>query len=151
MSGEFEPEPVGNLLLASLPGEELALLQPHLETLTVHPHEVLVEPNAEIGHVFFPTSCMISLVSVLDNGMIIESATVGNEGMSGLAVFHGLETSPTRAIIQMEGETLRMRSSAFRSLLAKTSALNVALGRYADALISMLAQSGACNGQHTVE
>jgi CRP-like cAMP-binding protein len=151
MNGGQEPKPIGNRLLSSLPDEEFALLQPHLEVLVVHPHQVLVEPNAEIEYVFFPTSCMISLVTVLDNGVIIESATIGNEGMSGLAVFHGLKTSPSRAIVQMEGETNRLRASVFKALLAKAPALSTALGRYADALISMLAQSGACNGQHTVE
>jgi CRP-like cAMP-binding protein len=140
-----------NLLLDSLPEEERAKLGPLLERLHVKPHEVLVEPNEVIDHVYFPLTCMISLVTILDDGVMIESATIGNEGMSGLSVFHGLDVSSSRALVQMEGETLRMRTSSLRQVLPEAPSLGLALGRYADALISMLAQSGACNGQHSIE
>jgi CRP-like cAMP-binding protein len=140
-----------NLLLASLPEADLAKVQPHLERLEVKNNQVLVEPNAPIHHVYFPLTCMISLVTLLEDGTTIESATVGSEGMSGLSVFHGLDVSNSRAIVQMEGQTLRMQSAALRKVLLDAPGLGTALGRYADALISMLAQSGACNGQHSVE
>jgi CRP-like cAMP-binding protein len=141
----------GNLLLASLSEEELAKLGPYLERLQVKPHEVLVEPNETISHVYFPLTCMISLVTILDDGVTIESATIGNEGMAGLSVFHGLDVSAARAVVQMEGDTLRMRTPSLRENLPDVPGLGLALGRYADALISMLAQSGACNGLHSVE
>ena len=145
-------EPIAqNLLLQSLPESDIPRLTPFLERLHVKTQEVLVEPNEKILHVYFPVTCMISVVTLLDEGVTIESATIGNEGMSGLSVFHGLDVSMSRAIVQMEGETLRMPTSELKALLPQMPSLGVALGRYADALISMLAQSGACNGLHSVE
>jgi CRP-like cAMP-binding protein len=94
---------------------------------------------------------MISLVTLLDDGTTIESATVGNEGMSGVSVFHGLDVSSSRAVVQMDGETLRLKTEELRNSLGELPSLGPALGRYADALISMLAQSGACNRLHSVE
>ena len=124
---------------------------PYLHRMPVRAHEVLNEPNEPIRCVYFPLTCMISLVTVVDDGTTIESATVGNEGMAGLSVFHGLEVSNTRSIVQMEGETLRMETALLQKMLPDTPGLGMALGRYADALISMLSQSGACNGLHSVE
>lgn len=143
--------PPFNLLLQSLPKDDLARLLPHLDEIHVKAHEVLAEPNERIQHAYFPRTCMISLVTLLDDGVSIESATIGNEGMSGLSVFHGLDVSTARAIVAMEGETLRMQTETLRRLLIEVPSLGPALGRYADALISMLAQSGACNGLHDVE
>jgi CRP-like cAMP-binding protein len=141
----------GNLLLDSMAAADFETLRPYLDSLSVQVHEVLVEPNEEIAFVYFPMTCMISLVTLLEDGVSIESATIGNEGMSGLSVFHGLAISTSRAVVQMEGETLRLESSILTKLLPQVPGLRLALGRYADALISMLAQSGACNGLHSVE
>ncbi len=140
-----------NLLLGSLDEADLLTLKPFLEQLHVKTHQVLVEPREIIRDVYFPQTCMISMVTLLDDGVTIESATIGSEGMSGLSVFHGLQKSNSRAIVQMEGDTLRLSADKLRELLPQMPGLGLALGRYADALISMLAQSGACNGQHTVE
>jgi len=140
-----------NLILNSLPKGELDLLLPRLEHATIRTHEVLVEPDEKIKDVYFPLSCMISLVTLLDDGVTMESATIGNEGMSGLSLFHGLDVSSARAIVQMEGETYKLSTVDFRDVLSQAPVLSQALGRYADALISMLAQSGACNGLHSVE
>lgn len=148
---EMSASKLENLLLRSLPEEDFEQLLPHLTLVEVKTHETLVEPDEPIKHVYFPLTCMISLVTLLDDGTTIESATIGREGMSGLAVFHGLDASPSRAIVQMEGEMLQMTSASLRNALVEVPSLHRALGRYADALISMLAQSGACNGLHAVE
>ena len=140
-----------NLVLRSLSDADFELLQPCLESCPVKTQEILVRPHERITHVYFPLTCMISLVTILGEGVTIESATIGNEGISGLSVFHGLDSSSSRAIVQMEGQTLRMTTADFKRLLPQTPSLELALGRYADALISMLAQSGACNGLHMVE
>jgi CRP-like cAMP-binding protein len=140
-----------NLLLASLPKGDFERLIPQMVHLSVKAHEVLVEPNERIDYVYFPLTCMISIVTLVDDGTTIESATIGNEGMSGLSVFHGLDISTSRAVVQMEGATLRLETATLRKALADTPSLGLALGRYADALISMLSQSGACNGLHSVE
>ncbi|HEX5370765.1 MAG TPA: Crp/Fnr family transcriptional regulator [Dehalococcoidia bacterium] len=141
----------GNLLLDSLSEDDFKSVEPYLERMSVKTMQVLVEPNEPISHVYFPVSCMISLVTLLDDGVTIESATIGNEGMSGMSVFHGLDASGSRSIVQMDGETLRMPTANLKKVLADAPTLGLALGRYADALISMLAQSGACNGLHMVE
>jgi CRP-like cAMP-binding protein len=140
-----------NLILNSLPKTELELLLPHLQHCPVLAHQVLVESEAKIQDVYFPVSCMISLVTLLDDGGTIESATIGNEGMSGLSIFYGLEVSSYRAVVQMEGEAYKVPATTFREILARAPLLGQAIGRYADALISILAQSGACNGLHSVE
>ena len=140
-----------NLILSSLPKGELDLLSPSMQRTRIKAHDILVEPGERIKDVFFPLSCMISLVTLLDDGVTIESATIGNEGMSGLSIFHGLDVSSARAIVQLEGETYKLSTGDFREILSQTPVLSQALGRYADALISMLAQSGACNGLHSVE
>ena len=140
-----------NLLLSSIAPDALAAIQPQLERVNVRLHQVLVEPDQAIGYVYFPLTCMISLVTVLENGSTIESATVGNEGISGLSLFHGLSSSTSRALVQMDGDALRMKAADFKTALQHHPSLVTAIGRYADALISMLAQSGACNGGHAVE
>src|SRR5688572_18725075 len=139
-----------NLILNSLPKDELDLLLPSMQRTSIKAHDILVEPGERIKDVFFPLSCMISLVTLLDNGVTIESATIGNEGMSGLSVFHGLDESNARAIVQMEGETYKLSTADFRDVLSRAPVLSLALGRYADALISMLAQIGRASCRERV-
>src|SRR5687767_5237077 len=122
-----------NLILNSLPKGELHLLLPHLEHSVLKAHDVLVEPGERIKDVYFPLSCMISLVTLLDDGVTIESAIIGNEGMSGLSVFHGLDESSARAVVQLDGETYKLSTADFRDVLSRAPLLSQALGRYADA------------------
>ena len=82
-----------NLILASLPKEDLALIEPHLEKVDVRLHDVLVEPGDKIDYVYFPLDCMVSMVTLLESGASIEAATIGSEGMTGLSTYLGLVLS----------------------------------------------------------
>src|SRR5262249_43733419 len=111
------PEPVtsgSNKLLAALPRKEAARLAPYLEPISLHFEETLYEPDGLIRHVFFPTSSVIALLLVLDDGSAAEVGRVGDEGMVGLPVFLGVERSHTRAFVQIPGEALRMKAQVFR-------------------------------------
>jgi CRP-like cAMP-binding protein len=122
-----------------------------LEPVQLERHKVLIEPDKRFEHVYFPQSCMISIVTLLESGEVIESATIGSEGVVGLPLFLGLETVNTRAICQMPGQALRMRSDSFRKAIGASPALRTALGLYTQTLIAMLGQGGACIGSHSVE
>jgi CRP-like cAMP-binding protein len=115
MTQEFF-QPGKNRLLTAVPRRQYDRLRPHLESVSLHFEEVLYEPDKPIRHVYFPTSGMISLLLVLNDGSIAEVGRIGNEGMVCLPVFLGMGTSHTRAFVQIPGEALRgkQRSSARR-------------------------------------
>jgi CRP-like cAMP-binding protein len=136
-----------NLLLRSLPPAERSRLDPLLKSRAVQAYDVLIEADQPFDHVYFPTTCMVSIVTLLENGSLVESATVGREGVVGLPVFLGLTT----AICQVSGRALQMKTTDFRDAIENVPALHTALGLYTNALIAMLGQGGACNGSHTVE
>jgi CRP-like cAMP-binding protein len=141
----------GNLLLDALPSAEKMRLGPMLQEVEVQPHEVLIEAHVAFDFVFFPQTCMISIVTLLENGDIIEAATVGSEGVVGLPIFLGLSTVNTRAICQMPGRAQRMRTPDFREAIQMIPALHKALGLYTNAMMAMLGQGGACNASHQIE
>jgi CRP-like cAMP-binding protein len=140
-----------NQLLNSIPRHELLSFEKKLDRVRLELHEVLIESNMKIDYVFFPQTCMISIVTPLENGSSIEAATVGNDGMIGLPLFLGLETSNTRALCQMAGECLRMRASDFKEAMSQSAGLRTALGLYTNALLAMVSQGSACNGLHSIE
>ena len=140
-----------NQLLNSIPKEQLRVFEKDLERVELRRDDVLIESQETIRRVFFPQTCMISLVTVLEDGTGIEAATVGNDGIVGLPVFLGLQTVNTRAICQMPGEALSMEVGAFREAFTSMDGLHAALSLYTNAFIAMLCQGGACNGSHSVE
>ncbi len=140
-----------NSLLAALPTRELNLLLPHLERTKLAFDQTLYEPEEAIKHVYFPTSGIISLVVVLDKGVVAEVGRVGNEGMIGLPVFLGVKASHTRAFVQVSGEALRMGSKEFLRQARNRSPLSSLLLRYAQALMAHSERLTACNTWHTIE
>ena len=140
-----------NHLLRALPAADYSRLEPLLHEVDLKHHDVLIEADEPFDHVYFPETCMVSIVTLLDNGDIIEAATVGREGVVGLPVFLGLSTVNTTAICQMSGRALRMSTPDFRHAIQSIPVLHKALGLYTNALIAMLGQGGACNSSHTVE
>ena len=144
-------DPAENGLLAALPRRERDRLLPHLEPVGLRFEEVLYEPDGPIRQVYFPTSGMISLLVVLDDGLAAQVGRVGNEGMVGLPVFLGVPTSHTRAFVEIPGEALRMKAQVFRQELRRTGALSGLLLRYTQALLRHSERLTACNTWHTVE
>jgi CRP-like cAMP-binding protein len=145
----FEPET--NKLLAALPKRERDHLLPHLKPVVLEFEQVLYEPDKLIRHVYFPTSGLISLLLVLEDGSVAEVSRVGNEGMVGLPVFLGVQTSHTRACVQIPGQALRMKAPVFRREARQGGALRGLLLRYTQASLRHVSQLTACNNHHSIE
>ncbi len=147
----FKATPVGNLILDSLPPANIKRLRPHLEAIPVGIRHVVYEPDAPISHVYFPTGCVISMVTYLEDGSPVEMATVGREGMVGLPIFLGSDTMPSRAFGQVPGNALRITAAAFKQEIKRNGPLVRVLNRYTLALFNQVAQTTACNRMHLVE
>jgi CRP-like cAMP-binding protein len=151
MAALKEPLELGtNKLLAALPRMDRDRLRPHLTPVVLDFEEVLYEPDDSIAHVYFPTSGVISLILLLEDGSVAEVGRVGNEGMVGLPLFLGVRTSRTRAFVQIPGEALRMKAQVF---LQETQGgpLSGLLLRYTQALLHNSERLAACNTRHTIE
>jgi CRP-like cAMP-binding protein len=140
-----------NQLLAVLPVEEQERILPCLERVPLTLGDVIYETGGRIPYVYFPTSGVISLLCVTDNGASIEAGTIGMEGMAGMPVFLGVDASPNRAVVQVEGEALRMKSEEFRELAGENSRFHSLLHLYTFAVMSQISLSVACNRFHGVE
>jgi CRP-like cAMP-binding protein len=112
--------------------------------------ELAFDVDVPISHVYFPEDCVISIVGVMTDGSAVETASVGWEGMVGLPVFFGGESSPAQAFCQIPGETLRLDSGTLQREVARGSELRSILGRYAQAQFTQIAQTSACNRVHTM-
>ena len=151
--------PVGNRLLAALPSDEYLHLLPSLEGFEPPHQYVFYEPNQPITHVYFPVSGVASLLMLGQTGEAsegseaVEAGTVGNEGMVGIPVFLGQESTPSRALMQVPGTVLRMPVAFFRQEVVGTpgSRLEVLLQYYTHALMVQMAQGVACNRLHSIE
>jgi CRP-like cAMP-binding protein len=140
-----------NQLLAALPAEEQKRLLSKLERVPLPLANVIYESEGRIRHVYFPTSGVISLLCSTDDGASIEAATIGMEGMAGIPVFLGVDVSPNLALVQVEGEALRMEAEAFRELAGRNGRLHDLLHLYTFALMTQMSLSIACNRFHNVE
>lgn len=141
----------GNRLLALLPAAELQRLLPSLEFVELPLRTVLYEPDLPITHVYFPLDGVGSLIATLDEGGTVEVGTVGHEGMIGLPVFLGAQTTPLTMIIQIAGSAARMRADALRAEIARGGPFVAVLHRYTQAFFVQLSQSVACNRMHPLQ
>ena len=139
-----------NHLLALLPANERALIEPHLERVAGKSGDVLAEPGAEFRYVYFPENCVISVVNPTDAG-VVEVGTVGNEGMAGLSVFLDVGALPSRTIVQVPGMMQRMRASAFNDTTNRQPAMRQLLLRYTHAFLVQVQQTASCNRMHAIE
>ena len=139
-----------NRLLATLPKNEYKRLLPKLTTVSLVLGQTLYEPGDVIKHVYFPNDSIISLISKLSETSRLEVGMVGNEGMAGLAVFMGVKSSPTRALVQGAGTAMRMSSAAVRTEANQLGSLHHLLHRYSHSLLAQVSQSSACNRYHMV-
>jgi CRP-like cAMP-binding protein len=142
---------IRNRLLAGLPDDEMSRLTPHVQLVQLPLGRVVYDPEEHIDAVYFPEDGIISLLSVMSDGSAVETATVGNDGMAGMAVFHGVDCVAEQAYVQVAGEGYRIGSQAFRAVLPSCPVLIAALHRYAVALFTQAAQTSGCNRKHTIE
>jgi CRP-like cAMP-binding protein len=151
MTPTATPGTFRNRILAALPAEERERLRPSLEHVPLELRHVIFEPNRTIEHVYFPEEGVVSVLGLLEDGSAIETATVGNEGMVGVPVFLGAMQMAGQAFAQIPGRAWRMPAGALREEVRRGSALAQLLGRYTQALFTLVAQSSACNRKHAVE
>lgn len=141
----------GNHLLASLSREEQAHLLPGLEPIVLALGDTVYESGRSLDYLYFPTSCIVSLVYTMENGVTAEMGLVGNEGAVGIALFMGGDTMPNRAVVQMAGNAVRMKAGLLHEEFKRSGTFQFKLLRYTQALITQIAQTAVCNRLHSVE
>jgi len=147
-NGQEKP---GNHLLAALSPEAFERLKPNLEPITFALGEVVYESGAHMRYVYFPTTSHISLLYTMIDGSTAEMGLVGKEGVVGIALFMGGETTPNRAMVQGGGEAFRMKSKAMLDEFKRGGDFQHLLLRYTQALITQISQTAVCNRLHSVE
>lgn len=145
------PDPRQNHLLDALLKSEYDRLFPNLEPVNLTLGQVLYESGQKLEHVYFPTNSIISLLYVMENGASAEIAIVGNEGILGISLFMGGETTPSRAVVQSAGSGYRLKGALLKSEFNRAGPVQRLLLRYTQALITQMAQTAVCNRHHTVE
>jgi CRP-like cAMP-binding protein len=144
-------DPRQNCLLAALPPSEFDRIAPHLELVTLKLGEVLYESGGRLKHVYFPTNSIVSLLYVMQDGASAEIAVVGNEGILGISLFMGGETTPSRAVVQSEGDGYRLRAEHLKQEFNRAGPMMHLLLRYTQALITQMSQTAVCNRHHSVD
>ncbi len=144
-------QPRQNHLLASLPPPEWERWEPLLEWVKLPLGHVLYESGRTLSHVYFPTTAIVSLLYVLEDGASAEIAVVGNEGVVGISLFMGGESTPSRAVVQSAGEGWRLRSIDVKDAFARAGPVMHLLLRYTQALITQMAQTAVCNRHHSLD
>jgi CRP-like cAMP-binding protein len=142
---------VGNLILSALPSCEYDRLVSPQDLVTFSLGDVVYESGGPLEYVYFPTTCVVSLLYTMENGMTAEMGLVGNDGMVGIALFLGGDTTPNRAVVQIAGGALRMRSKLLQAEFARGGLLQHLLLLYTQALITQISQTAVCNRLHSVE
>jgi CRP-like cAMP-binding protein len=143
--------PRENQLLARLPDEELVRWLPHLEPVDMPLGKVLYESGATLLYVYFPTSAIVSLLYVMEDGASAEIAVVGYEGIVGISRFMGGESTPSRAVVQSGGNGYRLKASLMLEEFNRAGTVMHLLLRYTQALITQMAQTAVCNRHHTLD
>ena len=140
-----------NRLLAALPAEEYARLAPELDLIPMTLGWAIYESGGSLGYVYFPTDAIVSLLYVLADGDSTELGVVGNDGLVGISLFMGGETTPSRAVVQSAGHGYRLRASIVKSEFRQGGALQHLLLRYTQSLITQMMQTAVCNRHHSVD
>ena len=142
--------PTSNQLLAALPVAEMARWRQHLEPVELHLGQVLYESGSPQSHVYFPSTAIVSLLGVTESGRSAEIAVVGNEGLVGIALFMGSESTPNRAVVQSAGQGFMLGGRAIKDEFRRAPVLHLLL-RYTQALITQMAQTAVCNRHHSLD
>ena len=143
--------PHQNHLLDALPAGDYERLAPDLELIPMGLGDVLYESGSQLRYVYFPTTSIISLLYVMEDGASAEIAIVGNEGILGISLFMGGETTPSRAVVQSTGHGYRLKAELLKSEFERSGPTMHLLLRYTQALITQMAQTAACNRHHSVD
>ena len=143
--------PKQNHLLAALPTAELEPLAAHLELVLLPLGKILYEPGGQLQHAYFPTTAIVSLHYVMESGAASESAGVGNEGVVGISLFMGGNTTPSSALVQTAGHAYRLERRKLMQEFNRAGLMQRLLLRYTQALLTQMAQTAACNRHHSVE
>jgi CRP-like cAMP-binding protein len=143
--------PQQNHLLAALPTSDYRRLAPHLELVPMKLGEVLYESGGQLRYVYFPTTSILSLLYVMEDGASAEIAIVGNEGILGISLFMGGESTPSRAVVQSAGHAFRLKAALLKNEFGRFGPTMHLLLRYTQALITQMAQTAVCNRHHSVD
>jgi len=143
--------PSQNHLLAALPTAEFECLAPHLELVPMLLGHVLYEPGEQLQHAYFPTTAIVSLHYVMASGASAESAGVGNEGVVGISLFMGGDTTPSSAMVQTGGHGYRLPAKLLKEEFNRAGLMQRLLLRYTQALVTQMFQTAACHRHHSVE
>jgi CRP-like cAMP-binding protein len=140
-----------NHLLAALPAAEYERLAPHLELVSMPLGQVLCESGGRLRHLYFPTTSIVSLLYVLEDGASAEIAVIGNEGLLGISLFMGGETTPSRAVVRSAGHGYRLEAQLLQQEFNRAGPVMRLLLRYTQALITQMTQTAVCNRHHSIE
>lgn len=149
MSSDFSPSQ--NHLLAALPTEEFERLVEHLELVAMPLGQILYEPGGQMSHAYFPVTAVVSLHYVMESGMSAESAGVGNEGVVGISLFMGGDTTSSSAVTLIAGHAYRLESHFLKQEFNRGGPVQHLLLRYTQALITQVTQTAVCNRHHSVD
>jgi CRP-like cAMP-binding protein len=144
-------DPTENYLLAALPDAELQRWLPQLERVEMPLGQVLYESGGTLSHVYFPTTAIVSLLYVMENGASAEIAVVGNEGIVGISLFMGGDSTSSRAVVQSAGLGFRLKAQAMKDDFNRAGPVLHLLLRYTQALITQMAQTAVCNRHHSLD
>jgi CRP-like cAMP-binding protein len=147
---EHTPRAPVNRLLAALPADECTRLAPVLEPIVLRYRQVLYNPGDRISHVYFPTTAVVSLLTVAHTGVSVETSLVGDDGLVGLSLALGSDLATNRAILQVAGGALRMTAPRFRTALAGSRRLRALMNHYTEVVLFETAQAVLCNRLHDI-
>ena len=151
MAPSPQMNPKKNHLLAALPRAEWERWLPQLESVDLPLGQVLYESGGTLSHVYFPTTAIVSLLYVMENGASAEIAVVGNEGIVGISLFMGGESTSSRAVVQSAGQGFRLKAQSVKEEFNRAGPVLHLLLRYTQALITQMAQTAVCNRHHTLD
>jgi CRP-like cAMP-binding protein len=140
-----------NRLLLALPSRDLKQLMPELEHIRCHSDQVLVDADSSLDHVFFPHSGVVSVVAVYADGSVIEMATIGREGCTGMQAFFGAKTSSVRLLVQIPGSAAKMSRAAFARAMVSMPSFRTLMSANIQAFLEQVLVSVACNGAHSLK
>ena len=148
---QLQHSPLQNQLLATLPDAEYQRIEKDLELVHLPLGEVLYESGCKLHYAYFPTNSIVSMLYVLEDGASAEVAIVGNEGLLGIALFMGGETTPSRAVVQSAGWGYRLKAHLIKAEFRRSGPFMNLLLRYTQALITQMTQTAVCNRHHSIE